>query len=54
MLLGAGVPEHFAAILADSDRGIAAGELFIDSGDLHRLIGHPTTPLATAISAALA
>lgn len=52
-LVGAGIPEGYAALLADSDRGIAAGELFTGSGDLHRLIGRPTTPLADAVSAAL-
>ena len=38
----AGVPEPYAAALADSDRGIAQGELEVTSGDLSRLIGHPT------------
>jgi NAD(P)H dehydrogenase (quinone) len=52
-LVAAGLPEGYAGILADSDRGIAAGELFTDSGDLSRLIGRPTTPLAEAIRGAL-
>lgn len=53
-LVGAGVPEGFAGILADSDLGIARGDLFVDSGDLSRLIGRPTTTPAEAIRAALA
>lgn len=52
-LLGAGVPAPFADLLVDSDQGIARGELNGTSGDLHRLIGRPTTPLADAIAAAL-
>ncbi|MFE0434817.1 SDR family oxidoreductase [Streptomyces nigra] len=53
ILTGAGVPEPFAAILAGVDTSIAKGELVIDSGDLSRLAGRPTTPLADAIAAAL-
>ena len=53
ILVDAGLPEPYAALLADSDRGIAAGELLIETGDLRRLIGHPTTTLAAAIAAAL-
>lgn len=48
-----GVPQQFADLLADSDRGIAAGELYVDSGDLTKLIGRPTTSLADAVAAAL-
>ena len=52
-LESAGVPAPFAEILADSDRGIAAGELHDDSGTLSALIGRPTTPLTDAVKAAL-
>lgn len=52
-LVGAGVPEPFAQILADSDQGIARGELFSTSNDLTRLIGRPTTSLAQAVRSAL-
>ncbi|MEV4145568.1 SDR family oxidoreductase [Amycolatopsis sp. NPDC049691] len=51
VLVGAGLPEPVAAMLADADRGIAEGELTSDSGDLRRLIGRPTTPLAEAVTA---
>jgi NAD(P)H dehydrogenase (quinone) len=53
VLAGFGLPEAFARVLADSDRGIARGELFTDSGDLARLIGRPTTPPWEAVAAAL-
>lgn len=52
-LIGMGVPEAVARMLADSDRGIARGELFTDSGDLRRLIGRATTSMLTAVAAAL-
>ncbi|MEU5092910.1 SDR family oxidoreductase [Streptomyces sp. NPDC021356] len=53
ILTGAGLPEPFAAILAGVDASIEKGELVVDSGDLSRLTGRPTTPLAEAIGAAL-
>jgi NAD(P)H dehydrogenase (quinone) len=40
-------------VLADADRGLARGELFTGRGDLHRLIGRPSTTLHDAIAAAL-
>ncbi|MEQ0559792.1 SDR family oxidoreductase [Amycolatopsis sp. NEAU-NG30] len=51
LLLGFGLPEPLAAMLVDADRGIADGELASASGDLRRLIGRPTTPLADAVAA---
>ena len=53
VLVGAGLPEGYAAFLADADRGLAQGELYVESDDLDRLIGRPATPLADAIRAAL-
>ncbi|MDH6544922.1 SDR family oxidoreductase [Streptomyces lavendulae] len=53
-LTGAGVPEGFAAILVDVDAAISRGRLAGTSGDLARLIGRPTTPVADAIGTALA
>ena len=50
----AGLPEHLARLLSDVDQGIRRGGLYTDSRDLARLIGRPTTPLATAVTAALA
>ncbi|PZA13832.1 NAD(P)-dependent oxidoreductase [Rhodopseudomonas palustris] len=52
-LVGAGLPEPFAALLADSDAGAAKGALNDASGDLGGLIGRPTTPLSATIAAAL-
>ncbi|ELY6346294.1 SDR family oxidoreductase [Cronobacter muytjensii] len=52
-LTGAGLPESFAALLADSDIGASKGGLFDDSHQLSALIGRPTTPLATSLRAAL-
>ncbi|MFG3206918.1 SDR family oxidoreductase [Streptomyces sp. NPDC048192] len=53
ILTGAGVPGPLAAILAGVDASIEKGELVVASGDLSRLIGRPTTPLAEAVTAAL-
>ncbi|WP_306189992.1 SDR family oxidoreductase [Streptomyces sp. MK5] len=53
ILAGAGLPGPLAAILAGVDASIEKGELVVDSGDLSRLTGRPTTPLAEAIAAAL-
>ncbi|MFF5072419.1 SDR family oxidoreductase [Micromonospora olivasterospora] len=52
VLVGAGVPEPFAAVLADSDRGIAGGELYVEGDDLATLIGRRPTTLAEALRAA--
>ena len=54
LLIGVGVPEGGAAILADSDRAAAKGALYSDKADLEKLLGRPVTPLSTAIKAALA
>ncbi|MFE7266251.1 SDR family oxidoreductase [Streptomyces sp. NPDC057592] len=54
ILVGAGVPEFFAEILVDVDEAIARGLLATTSGDLARLIGRPTTPLAETVAAAVA
>ncbi len=53
-LAQAGVPEGFAKLLADGDSGLKRGDLLVESGDLSRLLGRPTTPLSTAIEQALA
>ncbi|MEV7775366.1 SDR family oxidoreductase [Kitasatospora sp. NPDC086791] len=52
-LVGAGLPEGFAEVLVDVDAGIARGELAGTPGDLARLIGRPTVPLAESVRAAL-
>ena len=53
-LVGAGLPDAFAAIYADSDRGLKAGDLLVDSGHLEQLVGRSSTPLADAITSQLA
>ncbi|MEW7313341.1 SDR family oxidoreductase [Buttiauxella gaviniae] len=52
-LLGAGLPEGLAALLANSDAGASKGGLFDDSRQLSTLIGRPTTTLEESIRAAL-
>ncbi|MEU9041819.1 MULTISPECIES: SDR family oxidoreductase [unclassified Kitasatospora] len=52
-LVGAGLPEGFAEVLVDVDAGIARGELAGTPGDLARLIGRPTVPMADSVRAAL-
>ncbi|MGV9402180.1 SDR family oxidoreductase [Streptomyces sp. NPDC003667] len=53
VLTGAGLPGPLAAVLAGVDASIAKGELVVPGGDLSRLAGRPTTPLAEAVAAAL-
>jgi NAD(P)H dehydrogenase (quinone) len=53
ILTGAGLPGPIAGILAAVDASIEKGELVVSTGDLSRLAGRPTTPLAEAITAAL-
>lgn len=52
-LQGFGLPEGFAAVLADSDAKAGKGALYDDSRTLSRLIGRPTTPIAETVAAAL-
>ncbi|MCZ7439978.1 SDR family oxidoreductase [Micromonospora sp. WMMC241] len=52
VLVAAGLPEGYAAVLADSDSGLARGELEVGD-DLARLLGRAPTTLAEAIRAAL-
>ncbi|PRY41314.1 NmrA family NAD(P)-binding protein [Umezawaea tangerina] len=51
-LLASGVPDHLARLIADSDRGAAAG--WLDAGDdLERLLGRPAEPWTDFIAAAV-
>lgn len=52
-LLGAGLPEFVATLLAESDVGAAKGGLLDDGRQLSALIGRPTTPLAEMVRLAL-
>lgn len=49
-LIGVGLPEPFAALLADSDTGIANGQLFDGGMQLSQLIGRPTETMESVIS----
>jgi NAD(P)H dehydrogenase (quinone) len=52
-LAGAGLPAEVGQVFADSDLGLARGELLASGGTLRRLIGRPTTTAAEVISAAV-
>ena len=52
-LLGAGLPEPIAHLLANSDVGASKGGLFDDGHRLSALIGRPTATLAAMVEAAL-
>lgn len=52
-LLGTSLPEFLAEQLANSDTGVSMGALFDDGKQLSKLIGRPTSALATAVRAAL-
>ncbi|AHB68895.1 SDR family oxidoreductase [Cronobacter malonaticus] len=52
-LTGAGLPEGFAKLLADSDVGASKGGLFDDSRQLSALIGRPTTSLEASLRESL-
>ncbi|HEY9437888.1 MAG TPA: SDR family oxidoreductase [Streptomyces sp.] len=53
ILIGAGLPEMFAEIMVDVDEAIRRGLLATTTGDLARLAGRPTTPLAESVAAAV-
>ncbi len=53
LLIEAGLPEGFAAALADSEVHAQEGWLADDSATLSRLIGRPTTPLSASVKAVL-
>ncbi len=52
-LVGFGLPAFMAEYLVDAEACAANGALNDASGDLHTLIGRPTTTLAAAVTAAL-
>lgn len=53
-LQSVGLPEPFAALLAESSAKAAGDALYDGSGTLGRLIGRPTRTLAASVAAALA
>jgi NAD(P)H dehydrogenase (quinone) len=52
-MLGAGLPEELAELIATSNTAAADGALFDDGHALSRLIGRPTTPFSKSIADAL-
>ncbi len=52
-LIGAGLPAELAGFLAHCDAEASRGALFDERTQLSALIGRPTTPLATAVAAAV-
>jgi NAD(P)H dehydrogenase (quinone) len=52
-LAGFGLPAPVAQAYASFDTGAAQGALFEDGQQLSKLIGRPTTPLATSVADAL-
>ncbi|MBM0123776.1 SDR family oxidoreductase [Pimelobacter simplex] len=52
VLVGAGLPEPYAAVLVDADLGLGRGELYVEPTDLEELLGRPATTLADAVRAA--
>ena len=53
ILVGAGLPEPVAAAYADGDRGVAAGELFVEGNAMEKLLGRAPTSPADAVAAAV-
>lgn len=52
-LAGFGLPAPLAQAYASFDRGAAKGALFDEGRQLSKLIGHPTTAVATSVAEAL-
>ncbi|MBB3952963.1 SDR family oxidoreductase [Aureimonas jatrophae] len=52
-LKGFGLPDFFAEAVAGWDVAASRGALFDDGRQLSKLIGRPTTPLATSVKAAI-
>lgn len=53
VLVGAGLPDGFAGVLADSDVGASKGGLFHDGRQISALTGRPTATLAQSVAQAL-
>lgn len=53
IMLGAGLPEDLAELIATSNTAAADGALFDDGHTLSKLIGRPTTPFPETIADAL-
>jgi len=49
-----GLPEAYAALIADSDAAASKGALFDENRALSGLINRPTTPMSASVAAAIA
>lgn len=54
MLAGCGLPAFLVELLVDAQRAMRQGALDVESGDLERLLGRPTTPLTEGVTRILA
>ncbi|KMY32249.1 NmrA family protein [Lysinibacillus xylanilyticus] len=50
IMKGAGVPEAYLPMLVNTQKGIRDGGLEIESNDLEKLLGRPSTPVNEALS----
>jgi NAD(P)H dehydrogenase (quinone) len=50
IMKGAKIPEQYISILVNMQKSIRDGELEVESNDLEKLLGHPTTPISEALS----
>ncbi|MGK5679996.1 SDR family oxidoreductase [Actinoplanes sp. URMC 104] len=53
MLVGVGLPEAAAAVIADADRAASQGALHVQGDDLQQLIGRPPASVASYVRDAL-
>lgn len=53
LLVKAGLPEAYAALISDSEAGASKGALFDGSHQLSKLIKRPTTPLSATVASSL-
>ncbi|MQM25978.1 NAD(P)H-binding protein [Glycomyces albidus] len=53
ILEGAGLPDPLPAVFVGVDEAVSRGLLAVRTGDLSRLIGRPTTPIAESIALAV-
>ena len=50
IMRGAGVPEFVIPILVDIQKSIREGSLDLESNDLEKVLGRPTTPIKEALT----
>jgi len=50
IMKGVKIPEQYISILVNMQKSIREGELEVESNDLEKLLGRPTTPISEALS----